>query len=94
MTNPNYKFGDSILNDDDLNVVAPCTRDIHTFYMQRGKAEDDSPIMVAIWPETSLWPKREESSNGLEQIHMQLSALYDLFMLNALDLTLFPYFIL
>jgi hypothetical protein len=52
MTNPNYKFGDIILRDDDLNGAAPCTRDIHTFFMQCCKDEDDSPIMVTLRPGT------------------------------------------
>jgi hypothetical protein len=91
MTNPNYKLGKSILNDDDLNVAPPCTRDLHTFYMQRVKSDDDSPIMLALQPGTSAWHKREESSNGLEQIPLQLSDLYNLFNSDALDLTLLCY---
>jgi hypothetical protein len=53
MTNPNYKFRGSILSDDGLNVAAPCTRDLQTFFMQCCKAEDNSPIMVALWLGTS-----------------------------------------
>jgi hypothetical protein len=70
MVNPNYKFRKCLLSDDELKmVVAPCTRDLHTFYMERGKSDDYSPIMVALQPETNAWPKRgDESSNGLEQI--------------------------
>jgi hypothetical protein len=68
MVNPNYKFGKSLLNDDDLKKAAPCTRELHTFYMQCGKSGDDSPIMVALRPGTSAWPKRNESSNGLVRI--------------------------
>jgi hypothetical protein len=94
MVNPNYKFGKILLSDDNLKKAAPCTRELHTFYMQRGKSDDDSPIMVALWPGTSAWPKREESSNGPEQIPVQLSDLYDLFNLDALDLTLLRCFIL
>jgi hypothetical protein len=56
--------------------------------MQRGKAQDNSLIMVSLQPWTSWWPKREESSNELEQIPVQLSDLYDLFKLDALDVTL------
>jgi hypothetical protein len=44
--------------------------------------------MVSLQPGTSWWPKREESSNELEQIPVQLSDLYDLFKLDALDVTL------
>jgi hypothetical protein len=53
MVNPNYKFGKSLPSDDDLKKAAPCTRGLHTFYMQHGKLDDDSDIMVALWPETS-----------------------------------------
>jgi hypothetical protein len=88
MTKPNYKFVKSILSDDDLNEAAPCIRDLYTFYMQRVKSDDDSPIMLAFRPGTSAWPKREESSNGLEQILVYLSDLYDLFNLDAFHLTL------
>jgi hypothetical protein len=95
MVNPNYKFGKSLLSDDDLKKVAPCTRKLHTFYMQRGKLDDESSIMVALQPGTNAWPKRgDESSNGLEQIPVQLNDLYDLFNLDALDLTLLHCFIL
>jgi hypothetical protein len=65
MVNPNYKFGRSLLNDDDLKKVAPCTRELHTFYMQRGKSDDDYDIMVALRLGTSACPKRDESSNRL-----------------------------
>jgi hypothetical protein len=95
MVNPNYKFEKSLLSDDDLKKAAPCTRELHIFYMQHGKADDDSPIMVALRPDTSAWPKRgEESSNVLKQIPVQLSDLYDLFNLDALDLTHLHCFIL
>jgi hypothetical protein len=50
MVNPNYKFGKSLLSYDDLKNVAPCTRELHTFYMQRGKSDDDSDVMVALQP--------------------------------------------
>jgi hypothetical protein len=53
MTNLNYKFEDSILSDDVLNVAAPCTRDLHTFFIQCSKVEDNSPIMVTLRPRTS-----------------------------------------
>jgi hypothetical protein len=67
MPNPNYKFGKSILSGGDLKVVAPCTKDLHTFHMQHVKSDDDSLIMVALRLGTGVWPKRgEESSNGLE----------------------------
>jgi hypothetical protein len=66
MVNPNYKFGKSLLSDDVLKKAAPCTRELHTFYMQRGKSDNDSDIMVALWPGTSACPKRDELSNGLE----------------------------
>jgi hypothetical protein len=94
MVNPNYKFGKSLLSDDDLKNAAPCTRELHTFYMHCGKSDDDSPILVALRPEVSSWPERNESSNELKQIFVQLSDLYDLFNLNALDLTLLRCFIL
>jgi hypothetical protein len=45
MANPNYKFIKSLLSDGDLKKVAPFTRKLHTFYMQRGKLDDDSQIM-------------------------------------------------
>jgi hypothetical protein len=64
MTNPNY----SILSDVVLNVVAPCTRDMHTFFMERCIAQVNSPIMVALRPGTSWWPRREESSNKVQHI--------------------------
>jgi hypothetical protein len=95
MVNPNYKFGKSLLSGDDLKMVAPYTRDLHTFYMQHAKSDDDSPIMVALRPGTNAWSKRGDgSSNGLEQIPVPLSDLYDLFNLDALDLVLFRCFIL
>jgi hypothetical protein len=34
MVNPNYKFGKILLSDGDLKKAAPCTRKLHTFYMQ------------------------------------------------------------
>jgi hypothetical protein len=94
MVNPNCKFGKCLLSDDDLKNVASCTREHHKFYMQCGKSDNDSPILVALRPWTSAWTKRDESSNGLEQIPVQLSDLYDLFNLDALDLTLLRCFIL
>jgi hypothetical protein len=94
MVNPNYKFGKSLLSDGDLKKAAPFTRKLHTFYMQRGKSDDDSQIMVALRPGTNTWLKRDESSNELQQLPVQLSYLYDLFNLDALDLTLLHYFIL
>jgi hypothetical protein len=45
MVNPNYKFRKSLLSDGDLKKAAPFTRKIHTFYMQRGKSDDDSQII-------------------------------------------------
>jgi hypothetical protein len=86
MVNPNYKFGKSLLSDGDLKKAAPCTKKLHTFYMQRGKSDDDSDIR------TSAWPQR--LSNRLQQLPVQLSDLYDLFNLDALDLTLLRCFIL
>jgi hypothetical protein len=50
--------------------------------------------MVAVRPETNAWMKRDESSNALQQMPVQLSDLYDLFNLDALDLTLLHCFIL
>jgi hypothetical protein len=41
MVNTNYKFGKSLLSDGDLKKAAPFTRKLHTFYMQRGKSDDD-----------------------------------------------------
>jgi hypothetical protein len=79
MDNPNYKFGKSLVIGDDLKKAAPFTRKLHKFYMQRGKSDDDSHIMVALRPDTSAWPLRW--SNGL-------------FNLDALDLTLLRCFIL
>jgi hypothetical protein len=94
MVNPSYKFVKILLSDDDLKNSAPCTRELHTFYVECGKLDDHSDIMVELLPGTSAWPKSDESSNGLEQIPMQLSDLYDLFNLDALDLTLLCCFIL
>jgi hypothetical protein len=94
MANPNYKFGKNILSDDDLKKAAPFTRKLHTFYMQRGESDDASDIMVALGPRTNAWLKRDESSNALQQMPVQLSDLYDLFNLDALDLTLLRCFIL
>jgi hypothetical protein len=94
MDNPNYKFGKSLLTDGDLKKAAPFTRKLHTFYMQCGKSYDDSHIMVALRPGTNAWPQRDESSNELQQLPVQLSDLYDLFNLDALDLTPLRYFIL
>jgi hypothetical protein len=82
MVNPNYKFGKSLLSDGDLKKVAPFTRKLHTFYMQRGKSDDDSQIMVALRPGTNAWLKRDESSNEFQQLPVQLSDLYDLFNLD------------
>jgi hypothetical protein len=94
MANQNYKFGKNLLSDGDLKKAAPFTIKLHTFYMQHGKSNDDSDIMVALLPGTSAWPQGNESSNGLQQLPMQLSDLYDLFNLDALDLTLLLWFIL
>jgi hypothetical protein len=94
MANPNYKFGKNILSDGDLKKAAPFTRKLHTFYMQRGKSDDASDIMIALRPGTNAWLKRDESSNALQQIPVQLSNLYDVFNLGALDLTLLRCFIL
>jgi hypothetical protein len=60
--------------------------------MQHGKSDDDSHIMVALWSETSAWPPRW--SNRPQQLPVQLSDLYDLFNMDALDLTLLRCFIL
>jgi hypothetical protein len=94
MANPNYKFGKNILSDGDLKKAAPFTRKLHTFYMQHGESDDASNIMVALRPRTNAWLKRDESSNALQQMFVQLSDLYDLFNLDALDPTLLPCFIL
>jgi hypothetical protein len=94
MVNPNYKFGKSLLSDGDLKKAAPFTRKLHTFYMQHGKSNDDSKIVVALRPRTNAWLKRDESSNSLQHLPVQLSDLYDLFNLDALDLTLLHCFIL
>jgi hypothetical protein len=94
MVNPNYKFGKSLLSDGDLKKATPFTRELHTFYMQRGKSDDDSQIMVALQLGTNAWLKRDELSNEVQHLHVQLSDLYDLFNLDALDLTLLRYFIL
>jgi hypothetical protein len=56
MDNPNYKFGKSLLSNGDLKKAGPCTRQLHTFYMQHGKSDDDSDIMVALRPGTNAWP--------------------------------------
>jgi hypothetical protein len=88
MVNPNYKFGKSLLSVGDLKKAAHFTRKLHTFYMQRGKSDDDSQIMVALRARTNAWPQRDESSNELQQLPVQLRDLYDLFNLDALDLTL------
>jgi hypothetical protein len=94
MVNPNYKFGKSLLSDGDLEKAAPFTIKLHTFYMQCGKSDDDSQIMAALQPGTNPWLKRDELSNELQQLPVQLSDLYDLFNLDALDLTLLRCFIL
>jgi hypothetical protein len=94
MANPNYKFGKNLLSVGDLKKVAPFTRKLHTIYMQRGKSDDASDIMVALGPGTNAWLKRDESSNALQLLPVQLSDLYDLFNLDALDLTLLRCFIL
>jgi hypothetical protein len=94
MVNPNYKFRKSLPSDGDLKKATPFTRKLHTFYMQHGKSDDDSQIMVALWPRTNAWLKRDESSNKLQQLPVQLNDLYDLFKLDALDLTLLRCFIL
>jgi hypothetical protein len=94
MVNPNYKFGKSLLSDGDLKKAAPFIRKLHTFYMQRDKSDDDSQIMVTLRPGTNAWLKRDESSNSLQQLPVQLNDLYDLFNLDALDLTLLRCFIL
>jgi hypothetical protein len=94
MANPNHKFGKNLLSDDDLKKATPFTRNLHTFYMERGKSDDDSDIMVALWPGTNAWLKRDASSNALQQLPVKLSDLYDLLNLDALDLTLLRCFIL
>jgi hypothetical protein len=50
MANPNYKFGKNLLSDGGLKKAAPFTRRLHTFYMQRGKSDDDSNIMSHFGP--------------------------------------------
>jgi hypothetical protein len=92
MANPKYKFGKNIFSDGDLKKTAPFTS--HTFYMQCGKSYDASDIMLALWPGTNAWLKRDESSNALQLMPVQRSDLYDLFNLDALDLTLLRCFIL
>jgi hypothetical protein len=92
MDNLNYKFGKSLLSDGDVKKAAPFSRNLYKFYMQCGKSDDDSHIMIAFRPETSAWPPRW--SNGLQQLPVQLSDLYDLFNLDALDLTLLHCYIL
>jgi hypothetical protein len=94
MANPNYKFRKNILSDGDLKKAAPFTRKLHTFYMRRGKSGDASDIMVALRPATNAWLKRDESSNALQLMPVQLSDLYDLFNWDASDLTLLRCFIL
>jgi hypothetical protein len=94
MANPSYKFGKNLLSVGDLKKAAPFTRKLHTFYMQRGKSDDAFDIMAALRPGTNAWLKRDESSNTLQLLPMQLSDLYDLFNLDALDLTLLRCFIL
>jgi hypothetical protein len=59
MVNPNYKFGKILLSDGELKKAAPFTIKLHTFYMQRGKSDDDSQIMVALRPGTNAWPQRD-----------------------------------
>jgi hypothetical protein len=76
MVNPNYNFGKSLRNDGDLKKAARFIRKLHTFYMQRGKSDDDSQIMVALWPGINAWLKRNESLNKLQQLPMQLCDLY------------------
>jgi hypothetical protein len=56
MVNQNYKFEKSLLSDGDHKTAAHFTRKLHTFYMQRGKFDDDSQIMIALRPETNTWP--------------------------------------
>jgi hypothetical protein len=94
MANPNYKFGKNLLSDGDLKKAAPFTKKLHTFYMQCGKSDDDSDIMIRLRPGDNAWLKRDVFSNELQQLPMQLSDLYDLFNLDALDLTLLRCFIL
>jgi predicted nucleotidyltransferase len=62
--------------------------------MQRGESDDASDIMVALRLETNGWLKRDETSNALQQMLVQLSDLYNLFNLDSLDLTLLRCFIL
>jgi hypothetical protein len=62
--------------------------------MQLGKSDVDSQIMVALRLGTNAWLKRDESANELQQLPVQVSDLYDLFNLDALDLTLLRCFIL
>jgi hypothetical protein len=73
MDNPNYKFGKSLLTNGDLKKAAPFTRKLHKFYMQRGKSDDNSHIMVALRPQSSAWPPRW--SNGLQLLLVQLGDL-------------------
>jgi hypothetical protein len=62
--------------------------------MQRGKSDDAFDVMVALRPGTNAWLKRDESSNALQLMPVQLSDLYNLYNLDALDLTLLCCFIL
>jgi hypothetical protein len=61
--------------------------------MQCGKSDDDSQIMVALRPYQCMADERWIIKQ-LQQLPVQLSDLYDLFNLDALDLTLLRCFIL
>jgi hypothetical protein len=76
MANPNYKFRKNLLSVGDLKKAAPFTRKLHTFYMQHGKSNGASDIMVALRPGTNAWLKKDESSNALQLLPMQLSDTY------------------
>jgi hypothetical protein len=62
-SHPNYNFGKSILRATELNVVAPCNRDVHTFFMERCRSQDESPITVALRPGTGWWLMKVELAN-------------------------------
>jgi hypothetical protein len=83
MVNPNYKFGKSLLNDDDLKTSAPCTRELHTFYMQCGK----SMIILRLWshgPKTLHGPREEtncQTDKGRYLCNSVICMIYSTWML-------------
>jgi len=88
--NPKYKFGSQILSVAELKEAGPATRDLHKYYMDRCKAKDREPILGVLRPD--WWLMKEDVE--MDKLSVAISDLYDLFKLDALDMSLLRCFML